>query len=308
MRVIVAGGTGLLGAPLVSRLRMEGHDVTVLTRREGSPERGTQAWQPDGASGPWASALDGADAVVNLAGESIAGRRWNTARKQQLLDSRLRATRSLVAAIVAAPRPPGVLLNASAVGYYGPRGDEVVTEEAGPGRDFLGRLAAAWEAAAGAARSERTRVVLLRTGLVLTPEGGALGRMLLPFRLGVGGPLGTGRQYMPWIHQADWLALAAFLLARPEATGPFNATAPAPVTNAEFSAALGRVLRRPGFMRVPGTALRLAFGELADALLTGQRVVPARAEALGFRFEWPEIEQALRNLLGREGYPSTHVS
>jgi hypothetical protein len=300
MRVVIAGGTGLLGAPLVARLRTEGHEVTVLTRRGGAPERGTQVWQPDGAAGPWASALDGADAAVNLAGESIADRRWSAARKQQLLDSRLRATRSLVAAIAAVPRPPGVLLSASAVGYYGPRGDEIVTEETRGGHDFLGRLAAAWEAAAEAGGSARTRVVLLRTGLVLTPDGGALGRMLLPFKLGVGGPLGTGRQYMPWIHLADWLALVAFLLPRPDATGPFNATAPAPVTNAEFSATLARVLRRPGVMRVPAFALRLAFGELADALLTGQRVVPARVEALGFRFEWPDIEGTLRNLLGRE--------
>ena len=301
MRVIVAGGTGLLGVPLVTRLRQEGHAVTVLTRHPGPPASGTLAWQPDGTAGPWASALDGGDAVVNLAGASIADRRWTAARKQQLVESRLRATRSLAAALASAARPPGVLLSASAVGYYGARGDEVVTEEEGPGQDFLGQLAVRWESAAGAARSSRTRVVLLRTGVVLTPAGGALERMLPPFKFGVGGSLGGGRQYMPWIHLADWTALAAFLLARPDADGPFNATAPSPVTNAEFTATLARVLRRPAVMRVPAFALRLAFGELADVLLTGQRVVPARAQALGFRFEWPELEGALRNLLARDG-------
>jgi uncharacterized protein (TIGR01777 family) len=301
MRVIVAGGTGLLGVPLVSRLRQEGHDVTVLTRQASPPGSGTLAWQPDGTTGPWASAFDGADAVVNLAGASIADRRWTASRKQQLVESRLRATRSLAAAVAAASRPPPVLLSASAVGYYGARGDEVVAEGEGPGPDFLGQLAVKWESAADAARSARTRVVLLRTGVVLTPDGGALERMLPPFRFGVGGPLGSGRQYMPWIHLTDWTALAAFLLARPDADGPFNATAPSPVTNAEFSATLARVLRRPSVMRVPAFALRLAFGELADVLLTGQRVVPARAQALGFRFEWPQLEGALRNLLGRDG-------
>jgi uncharacterized protein (TIGR01777 family) len=300
MRVIVAGGTGLLGVPLVSRLRQEGHEVIVLTRQSSPPGSGTRAWQPDGTTGPWASALDGADAVVNLAGASIADRRWTARRKEQLVESRLRATRSLAAAVAAASRPPGVLLSASAVGYYGARGDEVVTEEAEPGQDFLGQLAFKWESAAAAARSPRTRVVLLRTGVVLTPDGGALERMLPPFRFGVGGPLGSGRQYMPWIHLADWTALATFLLARPEADGPFNATAPSPVTNAEFSTTLARVLRRPSAMRVPAFALRLAFGELAHVLLTGQRVVPARAQALGFRFDWPQLEGALRNLLGRE--------
>jgi uncharacterized protein len=300
MRVVVAGGTGLLGTPLVRRLRTDGHDVTVLTRRTGAPGDGTAPWQPDGTAGPWAAVLNGAGAVVNLAGESIADRRWTAGRKRQLLDSRMHATRSLVAGIAAAPQRPALLLNASAVGYYGPRGEDVVTEETGPGQDFLGRLATAWEEAATVAASTRTRVVLLRTGIVLTPDGGALGRMLLPFKLGVGGPLGTGRQYMPWIHAQDWIGLVCFLLASPEAAGPVNATAPVPVTNAEFSATLARVLRRPSVMRVPGFALRLAFGELADVLLTGQRVVPARAQALGFRFHWPELEGALSELLGRD--------
>jgi len=296
MRIVAAGATGFLGRPLVEALAADGHHLTLLTRRPGPGRQNVSevAWNPDGTAGAWAKAVDGADAVVNLAGESIANGRWTPERKAALIESRLLSTRSLVAAIDRATTRPPVLLSASAVGYYGPRGDEPIAESESPGDDFLARLSVEWERAASAAESGGTRVVLVRTGLVLEKDGGALAAMLTPFRFGLGGPLGSGRQYWPWIHRADWLALVRFVLARPGLSGPVNATAPTPVTNAEFSRTLGRVLRRPAIARAPGFVLRLALGEMADALLlSGQRVVPARAVALGFRFTFESLEPAL---------------
>lgn len=297
MRVVVAGGTGFLGRALVAALRAEGHHVCVLTRRPSAPEE--VGWTPDGTAGAWAAAVDGAEVLVNLAGAGIADRRWSQARKRVLATSRLDATRSLVAAALAAAAPPRVFVSASAVGYYGDRGDELLTEEALPGEDFLGRLAQEWEAAARAVEPIGTRLALVRTGIALAPDGGALGKMLLPFRLGLGGRLGTGRQYMPWIHRGDWVRLVRWLIAEPAAQGAFNATAPNPVTNAEFTRALARALGRPAVLPVPALALRLIFGELASALLGGQRAVPTRALAMGFRFDYPEIGAALASLLGR---------
>lgn len=299
MRLVLAGATGFLGRPLLARLAADGHDVTVLTRRpRGQSGARELAWQPEGHAGPWASALDGADAVVNLAGESIADGRWTPARKLTLLESRLLPTRSLVAAIERCERRPTVLVNASAIGFYGTHGDEVITEANPPGHDFLGRLARDWEDAALAAEALGTRVFLLRTGVVLARDGGALGKMLLPFRLGLGGRMGTGRQYLSWIHRDDWVRLVGFLLAHPGGSGPVNATAPAPVPQEEFARTLARVLRRPAIVPTPGFVLRLAMGEMADALvLAGQRVVPARALEMGFRFSFPELEPALVDLL-----------
>jgi uncharacterized protein (TIGR01777 family) len=297
VRIVIAGGTGFLGAPLASGLRADGHDVTVLTRR-ASPQWGEASWTPDGRTGPWATALDDADAVINLAGASLADRRWTTTRKELLRRSRLFATRSLVCALQRATYRPAVFVSGSAVGYYGPREAELVTEQDPPGGDFLARLTAEWEEAAAPLVREGIRVAWVRTGLALSPDGGVLRRMLVPYRLGAGGPFGSGRQYMPWIHRDDWIALVRWIIATDTADGPTNATAPEPVTNEELSATLARVLRRPHLLRVPAPALRLALGELADALLTGQRAVPARASALGFRFEWPTLEPALRHLLG----------
>ena len=300
MKIVLAGASGFLGRPLVGRLSADGHDVVVLTRRPNAAATGHRevAWQPDGTAGRWAGALDGADAVVNLAGESIAGRRWTAARKAALTESRLLSTRSLVAAINLANVPPIVLVSSSAIGFYGPRGDEIVTEAEGAADDFLGRLSLEWEHAAQAAESGGTRVVLVRTGLVLERDGGALKPMLLPFQLGVGGPVGSGTQYWSWIHRADWIALTSFLLTHPNVQGPVNATAPVPVTNEEFSRTLARVLRRPNLFRAPAFVLRLAMGEMADALiLTGQRVVPARAQEMGFKFEYETLEPALRAIL-----------
>lgn len=292
MRVVIAGGTGFLGRALGASLRADGHQVTVLSRRARAGALETVAWTPDGSAGPWAAALESADAVVNLAGEGIADARWTAARKQALVDSRLKATASLAAAITTVASPPRAFLSGSGVGYYGPCGDETITEEAAAGRDFLGRLATEWEAAAMPAAA-RTRVALLRTGLVLGDEG-ALAKMLLPFKLGVGGRLGSGRQWMPWIHVDDWVRMVRHAIDDSRASGPLNVCGPTPVTNAEFTRALGRALGRPTVFPVPAFALSLALGELSDALLTGQRAVPAKATALGFTFTYPDVQSALR--------------
>jgi uncharacterized protein (TIGR01777 family) len=300
MKVVLAGASGFLGKPLVRSLSADGHDVVLLTRSQKRAGQGVRAvtWQPDGTAGKWAEAVDGADAVVNLAGESIAEGRWTPARKAALTESRLLSTRSLIAAINLAKARPPLLLSGSAVGYYGPRGDEPVTETESASDDFLGRLALEWEHSAQAAESGGTRVVLVRTGLALERDGGALKAMLLPFQLCVGGPLGSGTQYWPWIHRADWIALMRFLLVHPNVQGPVNATAPVPVTNEEFSRTLARVLGRPCLFRAPASVLRLAMGEMADALLlSGQRVVPTRARELGFRFTYETLEPALRAIL-----------
>jgi uncharacterized protein (TIGR01777 family) len=300
MRIVLAGGSGFLGSALRRRLAADGHEVVTLSRRPRG--QGDVAWNPDRGDGPaaarrssdWVHTIDGAGAVINLAGESIAGKRWSPARKAALRDSRIRSTRAIVGAITAAQRPPSVLINGSAIGIYGPHGDEPVTEDTLPGADFLSALAVEWEAEARAAEA-RTRVVLLRTGLVLDSSGGALPQMALPFKLMAGGPVGSGNQYLSWIHVDDWVEMVAWALRTAAVTGPLNATAPEPVTNREFAKTLGRVLGRPAFMPAPGFALKLLLGEMADALLlTGQRVLPRKAQALGFTFRYPRLEEALR--------------
>jgi uncharacterized protein len=300
MRIVIGGGSGFLGAALTHALRADGHDVVVLTRQRAAPVGGVARWVPDGTVGSWAQVLDRTDVIVNLAGAPLDRGRWTAARKRELIESRVLPTRSLARAIAAASPPPAVFVSASAVGYYGARTDEVLTETASRGAGFVAELVEAWEHEARSAESSATRVLLLRSGVVLAPEGGALERMLPPFRLGLGGPFGSGRQYLPWIHRGDWLDLVRWVLNTREATGPVNATAPVPVRNEEFATTLARVLRRPHVFRAPAIALRLVLGEMADAaLLTGQRVVPAKAQALGFHFRWPALEPALRDLLGR---------
>ena len=302
MRTVLAGGTGFLGRALARALVSAGHDVVALTRRAAAgPSSNGRAvvWTPDGSAGDWAREIDGAAAVVNLAGESIAARRWSAAQKRRIHESRVLATRSLVTAIRQASQPPAVFVSGSAVGYYGPRGDEAVTEANAPGTDFLARVCIDWEAEARAAES-LTRVAYLRTGLVLDRHEGALPQMLPPFWVGAGGPVGTGRQYWPWIHLQDWVDLARFIIQTPAAAGALNATAPAPVTNAEFAAALGRVLGRPAFLRAPGFALKVVLGEMAGPLLlSGQRAVPAKAETLGVTFSYRTLEEALRAIFNR---------
>lgn len=303
MKVIIAGGTGFLGRPLARRLAADGHQIVILTRgaaRQASADTRLVTWTPTGDVGPWATEVDGAGAVVNLAGESIAARRWSAAQKQRILDSRIHATRSLVHAIRGASTPPRVFVSGSAVGYYGPRGDEVVTEDTPAGHDFLADVCAKWEAEAAGAATNRTRLVPIRTGLVLERDGGALPQMLPPFKLGVGGPVGSGRQYWPWIHRADWIELVTWSIASSSVVGPLNATGPKPVTNSEFARALGRALHRPAVMPAPAFALRLMLGEMADALLlSGQRAVPARAERIGFSFRYSRLEDALAAIFGR---------
>lgn len=300
MKIVIAGGSGFLGRSLTAALTEAGHAVVVLSRQPAAagPVR-TAAWRPDGTVGPWAAEINGAGAVVNLAGESIAGARWTAAHKQRVLDSRLRATRSLVAAIAGAATPPPVFVSGSAVGYYGPLDDRRVTEDAAPGGDFLAGVCVQWEAEAARA-AERTRVVCVRTGLVLERDGGALPPMLPPFWFGVGGPVGSGRQYWPWIHRQDWIGLVRFAIDNPAVSGPFNVTAPQPVRNAAFAKALGRALHRPAFLPAPGFALRLLLGEMAEALiLSGQNAVPAKAERLGYTFRYPELDGALHAIFSQ---------
>jgi uncharacterized protein (TIGR01777 family) len=296
VRILLAGGSGFLGRALQAALRTHGHSVGVLTRTPRPGETDQIAWTPDGTAGAWAQGLEGVEAIVNLAGEGIGDRRWTDGRKQALRSSRILSTRSIVAAIGRLSRPPAVLVNGSAVGYYGARGDELITEASPPGTGFLSDLCVEWEREAEQA-SALTRVALVRSGLVLHPEGGALRSLLAPFRVGVGGRLGAGDQFMPWIHRADWVALVEWIITTEAARGAFNGTAPSPVPNAQFSRALGRALHRPAILPVPGFALRMLIGEFADSLLTGQRAIPARAEATGFRFAFRDLEEALRDLL-----------
>ena len=299
MKIVIAGGTGFLGRPLAEALAADRHDIVILTRGTGNgpAAKGTRfaSWTPGGQRGAWTAEIDGAGAVINLAGESIAAKRWSTAQKHRILDSRVQATRSLVEAIRSASSPPSVFVSGSAVGYYGPLSDEIANEDQPAGSDFLATVCAQWEAEAARASSASTRVVCVRTGLVLEKDGGALPQMLSPFKLFVGGPVGSGRQYWPWIHRDDWIALVRWTIETASANGPINATAPNPVTNAEFSRALGRAMHRPAFMPAPAFALRLLLGEMADALLlSGQRATPAKAERLGFAFRYTQLGDALR--------------
>jgi len=300
MKIVIAGGSGFLGRPLAAALAADGHEIVTLTRNAAAPvppRSRAVVWTPDGGTGAWSAEIDGAGAIVNLAGESIAGQRWSEAQKQRILDSRVRSTRSLVAAIAAAKNPPPVFLSGSAVGYYGPRGDEMIPEDTPPGSDFLANVCVQWEAEAKRASSAATRVACLRTGLVLERDGGALPQMLPPFRFGAGGPVGSGRQYWPWIHRADWIALVQWAIRTPTASGAINLTAPNPVTNAAFAKALGRAMHRPAFMPAPAFALKLLLGEMAEGLLlSGQRAVPERPRQLGFTFRYARIDDALTAL------------
>jgi uncharacterized protein (TIGR01777 family) len=240
---------------------------------------------------------DGADAIVNLAGESIAAGRWSETRKQRIRDSRLNAGQSVVVAVGEAQNKPQVVIQSSAVGYYGPRGDEEITEDAQPADDFLARVAIEWEQSTAPLEEMGVRRPIIRTGVVLSQDGGALPRLLLPFRFYAGGPMGGGHQYLPWIHIADEVAAIRFLLENDKATGPFNLAAPHPLTNAEFSRVLGDVLGKPARIPAPSFAMRLAFGEMSTVLLDGQRAIPRRLMDLGFDFRFPDVEVALRDLL-----------
>ncbi len=292
-RVAVSGASGMIGARLCERLASRGVDVARLVRR---PARGPDeiAWEP-GANTIDADALAGIDAVVHLAGENVGGGRWNEARKRRILESRERGTRLLAEALAGLARPPRVLVSASAIGFYGDSGDPPVDEQSPAGGGFLARVVRAWEEAAAPARAAGIRVVHPRMGIVLSASGGVLGRLLLPFRLGLGGVVGGGRQPMSWIALADCLAALDHLLGASDLDGPVNLVAPEPVTNAEFTRVLARVLHRPARLPLPAVLVELALGAMGrELLLAGQRVDCARLEASGFAFRYPDLESALR--------------
>lgn len=300
MRVAVSGSTGLVGSEVVSSLSAAGHDVVRLVRRVPSPGENAVRWDPEKGEID-AAGLEGRDAVVHLAGENIASGRWNAARKAAIRDSRVNGTRLLCDALAALARPPKTIVCASAIGYYGDRGADVLTEESPPGAGFLSEVCREWEGAAGAAAAKGIRVVALRIGVVLTPKGGALSRMLPPFRAGLGGVIGDGRQYVGWVALDDLAGIVLHVLGDDRLRGPVNAVAPVAATNRELTAALGKVLSRPTLLPIPAFALRLAMGEMADALLlSSARVVPKRLLDTGYAFRSPELEPTLRRLLGKD--------
>jgi len=294
---VITGGTGFIGEALCRRLAARGETLTVLTR---DPARTARVLPPGTRTVARIAELpagEPVDAVINLAGEPIASGRWSAARKRRLEESRIGLTQELVHWMARATPRPRVLLSASAIGFYGDQGDAPVTEASAPHPEYTHALCDAWETAAFAARTHGIRTAVLRIGLVVGPGGGFLARMLPPFRLGLGGPIGSGRQWMSWIHREDLLGLIDFVLANEELDGVLNATAPNPVTGRDFARTLGRVLRRPALLPAPALAFRLAFGEMSRLLLTGQRVLPARALETGFRFRFADLEPALCDAL-----------
>lgn len=307
MRIFVTGATGLVGRRIVRRLHERGDQVVVLTRdaaRAGSLF-GNNAAVVEGdpkRSGDWMQAVADCDAVIHLAGENVFARRWSSEFKKLLYDSRILSTQHIVEALRRRPlRANGqvkALVNASAIGYYGPHGDEELTEASQPGSDFLAQLCVDWEQAARAAESAAIRVAWVRVGVVLDKEGGALAKMLTPFRFGAGGPIGDGLQWMSWIHHDDLVNLFLFVVDNERARGALNGTGPEPVTNREFGKVQGRVLHRPAFVSTPGLALRVALGEVANVITTGQRVLPKRALDLGYSFRYPKLDAALTHILG----------
>jgi uncharacterized protein (TIGR01777 family) len=297
--VAVTGATGLIGTALVERLRSRGHAVRRLVRETTRADMGEDVpWNPEtGELDP--AALEGVKAVIHLAGEPIA-RRWTAARRRAIRESRVKGTELIARTIAAMPEPPTVLLSGSAVGYYGDRGDELLDEGSSAGRDFLAGVAEEWESAAQPASRAGVRVAYLRTGIVLSAKGGALAKLLLPFKLGLGGPIGGGRQWMSWISLEDHLRAIDHALATDGLRGPVNLVAPNPVTNAEFASTLGRVLARPAVLPLPQFALQLVYGDMADAtILAGQRAMPRALAATRFEFMHPTLEQALRAAVGR---------
>jgi uncharacterized protein (TIGR01777 family) len=306
MKILITGATGLVGRRFIAHARAEGHAITALSRDAvrgrqvlgEDPDVAVHAWPEPKSAPPPAAALRGADAVVHLLGEPIA-QRWSDSVKQEIRDSRVRSTAQLVAGLAALPEAerPRVLVSQSATGYYGARDDTPLDENAAPGDDFLAGVVKEWEAEANAAGALGLRVALARTGVVLAGDAGALAKMLPPFKLGVGGPVAGGRQWVPWIHLDDNVGALVHLVTDERAEGPANLTAPAPATNAELSKALGRVLHRPALLPVPALALKVLYGEMASIVLTGARAVPKRLEALGYAFVHPELEPALRDVL-----------
>lgn len=305
MRVVVTGATGMIGRALIAALRGRGDEVVALSRDQGRAREAlggrveVHPWPNPTAGSPPEAALAGAGGVVHLLGAPVA-QRWTAEAKETIRESRVAGTRSLVQGLTSLPadQRPNTLVSQSATGYYGPRDDQPLDEGGPAGSDFLADVVVGWEHEALVAASD-LRVAVTRTGVVLAPDGGALAKMLPFFRLGIGGPVAGGRQYVPWIHLDDVVGALLFCLDQPQAVGPVNVTAPNPVTNAELSRALGRVLSRPAVLPVPATALKVLYGEMAEIVTTGQRVLPARLQQLGYGFRFPELEPALRDVLGR---------
>lgn len=303
-RVVVAGATGLIGRSLYRQLLERGYEVTVFSRDSAAAKRrvpgahGYVDWEP-AENGPWASAIDGAHAVVNLSGATVFGRRWTEAYKREIRDSRVVGTRGLVRAMFRAGRRPQVFVAGSAVGYYGFRDDTPIDEGAGPGDDFLARVCVDWENEALQAGSGGIRTVRLRSGIVLSQEEGALPQMLLPFRLFGGGPILPGTQWLSWVHLADQVGLILFALENDTISGPLNATAPEPLRNRDFAALLGKHYGTPSWLPVPGFGLRVLLGEVADMISEGQRVIPRAALDAGYQFRFATADAALRDLFGR---------
>jgi uncharacterized protein (TIGR01777 family) len=301
MRILVSGSSGLIGSAISDALARDGHMIARLVRPASSArtQAGDVAWDPVARTFD-ADAADGADAVVHLAGASIADGRWTTARKNLLRASRIEATRHLVDSLAALARPPQIFLGASAIGYFGDRGDESLDERSAPGTDFLATLVQDWEREEAAAARFGARVVSMRTGIVLAGNGGALPRMVTPFKFGAGGRLGTGRQWMSWIALRDVVGIAQFALANADLAGPIDVVSPEPARNADFTRALAEVMHRPAIFPAPAFALRIALGEMADALLlSGQRVFPRRLQESGYAFAQTDLRSALREALGK---------
>jgi uncharacterized protein len=298
MNLVITGASGFIGTQLVDRLATS-HDLKLLTRRRPNKVGLTRTqwivWEP-GVPGEWERSIEGADGIINLAGEPIANKRWSTEQKERIRFSRVNTTRGLVRAIAKAKDRPKFLVSGSAVGYYGPRGDELLTESSPIGAGFLADVCREWEDEAKQAQSHGVRLALLRTGIVLGKGEGALAKMVKPFKLFAGGYLGSGKQWMPWIHVEDEVGLIQFLMDKQDAAGAFNAMAPNPVTMEEFCSALATVLNRPSWAPVPASVLTLLLGEMAEMLLTGQRAVPKAAQGLGYSFRYSNVLEALKSL------------
>ncbi len=302
MHILVSGSSGLIGSAFLRFLREQGHSATLLRRPETRlhPEQkfGYMGWDPDNGHLD-AEGIHRMDAVVHLAGENIAGGRWTASRKARIRDSRVKSTRLIAESIASRPQPPKVLVSASAIGFYGDRGDELLDEESPAGKGYLAEVCQAWEAATEPAQKGGIRVVQVRIGVVLDPNGGALGKMLLPFRLGLGGVIGSGRQYWSWVHVNDVVGAIWHAIATESLSGPLNAVAPTAATNQEFTKTLGGVLGRPTILPMPALAASLALGEMAKALLLASaRVTPKRLTDTNYKFRYPDLEGALKNLLG----------
>ncbi|GMQ78517.1 MAG: TIGR01777 family oxidoreductase [Anaerolineae bacterium] len=307
MQIVITGGTGTIGRALTALLTSEGHDVVILSRNPKAHLNmeadgvAIKKWQVESLVG-WGPLIDGADVVVNFAGENLAGDkffpdRWNDTKKQRISESRIAAGQAVNQAIKKAQKKPAVLIQASAIGYYGPRGDEVVTETSEPGQDFLSNICVEWESTTAPVEELGVRRVIIRTGLILTTDSGPLAKLLVPFKLFAGGPFGSGKQWWSWIHLEDVVKAVRFLMENKSASGPINLTAPNPTTNREFSKELGRVMFRPSFVPLPAFVMKLAIGDAATLVLDGQRVIPQRLQQLGFSFSYPDLNLALRDLL-----------